>query len=269
MNERRGPGLFVILLLPAMICVLQACHLILEDRVSCPCFLHLDLSDASCRRFDSLFVAVSAEGFFLENIAGPENISKGITLKIPVHSGVYVNVCDVESSECCCRDGLVIPEGCQCPRLYSHSSFCRTDGGEAEDTVVLYKNHCVVDMTFRSEYSSRYLVTVLGDVCGYAVDGQPRDGDFSYDVLLSSDGRGTFCLPRQKDASLVLAIKEWENGGEGSEKYFYLGNYILQSGYDWSEENLQDISIVIDYDRTHFSLDINGWKTEEKFDILI
>ena len=70
-------------------------------------------------------------------------------------------------------------------------------------------------------------------------------------------------LPRQKDASLKLSVLEKTS----VLKTFALGNYICQSGYDWTAENLQDIVVKIDYACTRVSIVVGPWEHSYDVDI--
>ena len=71
--------------------------------------------------------------------------------------------------------------------------------------------------------------------------------------------------PRQKDNSLRL---------EGIEdgnllRVFALGEIIAASGYDWTTENLRDVTVEIDYSKTDVIFTIEGWKQEFSFVVTI
>jgi len=52
-------------------------------------------------------------------------------------------------------------------------------------------------------------------------------------------------------------------------KTFALGEYVTASGYDWSAESLDDITIGLDYSLSHVTLKIEGWEKELHFDVEI
>ena len=44
-----------------------------------------------------------------------------------------------------------------------------------------------------------------------------------------------------------------------------MGEYIIESGYDWGTDSLEDVDIKIDYAKADVTLVINDW--EATFDI--
>ena len=82
--------------------------------------------------------------------------------------------------------------------------------------------------------------------------------------MLAED-KFTAILPRQMDASLVLEV----NDGSETLKNFALGEYVKACGYDWSEDDLKDISVRIDYARTKVVVEVKDWSEVCEFDIVI
>ena len=80
----------------------------------------------------------------------------------------------------------------------------------------------------------------------------------------SVDGAGSVCLPRQRDGSLSLRILFPDSGDIRS---FPLGEYILQSGYDWNAADLEDIDVEVDFSLTGVSFTIDAWKKTLYFEI--
>ena len=90
-------------------------------------------------------------------------------------------------------------------------------------------------------------------------------GKFSCMPVTLSDDKFVVILPRQVDASLVMEV----NDGTETLKNFALGEYVKACGYDWSEDDLKDISVRIDYARTKVVIAVKGWSEVCEFDIVI
>ena len=91
-------------------------------------------------------------------------------------------------------------------------------------------------------------------------------GDFEF--LLNGVGADhgyVAVLPRQVDASLVLEIDD----GKGNSKVFALGQYMIASGYDWNEPDLEDVTVTLDYALTELRLVVNGWESVYRYDVEI
>ena len=71
-------------------------------------------------------------------------------------------------------------------------------------------------------------------------------------------------LPRQRDASLKLDIF----GDDGLLKSFSLGNYLLESGYDWTAKDLRDATVLVDFAGTQIRIEVGGWDHSYDFDIV-
>lgn len=231
--------------------------------------MKLDLSDVSNSIYDTLMVSVrSEEGFHMSTLVGREDYRRGLIVKVPTRGGVRVNVLQKEAMEYYSdpgASGLRIPVGGECPVTYMHSDFCPTSAEEAVDTVRLAKNYCGVSMSYVSNVSSQYVTKIIGNVCGYSLDGQPVQGDFTYEPDFDGGSQSFFRIPRQIDSSLRLCI----TSADGTQRMFALGNYIIESGYDWSARELDDIVVLVDYVPTSISITINDWNVTEFFDVVI
>lgn len=247
--------------------LLSSCS-VLEDRDACPRILHIDLSAQENQICDSVILNVVSDGksVWRESIARSE-YSDGVDVLMNCRGEVYVNVVDkrLEYERDISLDrGLEIIRGGQCPQAYMYFSKCMLDEMETSEIVSISKNYCTVSMDFLASDLEKYRVDILGDVSGYMLDGQPSDGSFEYTPPTESSSSCTFRLPRQRDASLVMGITAISGG---QTRYFAIGNYIQQSGYDWTSRNLDDICMSIDYSSTHISVNINGWEYGDEFQV--
>lgn len=50
---------------------------------------------------------------------------------------------------------------------------------------------------------------------------------------------------------------------------FALGEYIIESGYDWSAPDLADIEIEVDYSKTDVVFKVEDWEKTVSFDVII
>ena len=250
-------------LFAALLALFASCS-ILEDRDSCPRLLHLDLSAPENQICDALRVGIFSAGEKLyEGVVPREDYHKGLDISFSCRGSYYVNVVDeaILSLHYVNADsGVRILHGGQCPQLYMYAKELDASVMEMRDTVSVCKNYCCVSLDFVAEDLDEYVVDIQGMVAGYGIDGMPLAGEFLYLPAIDNPSCCTFRLPRQVDASLKLGITP-KSGGET--KYFAVGNYILQSGYDWQKKNLDDICMSIDYSSTLFNLSVNGWEHQE------
>lgn len=236
-----------------------------EDRSDCPCRLHLDFSgiDAEAVPQVSLLVSDHAGYRYIKDLKASEFMPEYV-VEVP-RTDISVNVYAGDMMKIDPDRGLVIPPGSQCPQLNSFYVSADAAGEEVSARVELHKNHCVMSITLRKNDSLEYGLCVRGNVCGYGIDGTPLEGDFHHEPDQEPDGKYVVVLPRQKDASLKLEVDD----GTEVLKNFDLGAYVASCGYDWGEEDLQDIDVTIDWAQTTITLAIKGWDQVKEYEIVI
>lgn len=159
-----------------------------------------------------------------------------------------------------------IPEGMQCPEIWTGLAVTDTERDEASADIKLRKNYCNIFMTLTGGGEGLEFV-VRGNVCGYDCDGIPVHGPFSATAVAQEGSRSSYSVkvPRQADNSLKLDIFS----SDGGLRTFAIGNYIDSSGYDWTSEDLKDINLEINYAATSVILLIDNWRTVIDFTTII
>lgn len=258
-------GMSSVLLWVSVFMCLAACS-VKEDRGCCPCCIMFDLSGAGDVS-DSLHLSLASAGGFLFNAVLPvTEESPDYVVEVP--KGQYLsNVFFGDEELFSDSRGIVIPEGGQCPPVYMYSERIDASGEYYESRPVLSKNYCLARMRLVCEDASSldFSLRIRGNVNGYDLCGLPADGVFSFSPEIGQAGWCEVRLPRQKDASLLLDIID----GENVLRSFSLGRIIIESGYDWSARDLDDIELTVDYSRTEVSFIVDDWEKEFTFDITI
>ena len=238
---------------------------VVEDRSLCPCLLTLDFSGTDTELISDVDIVL---------VGGTEVVyraSLDADVFMPVYrinvprEDMFLNVysCkDVYMSEV---DGLHIPRGSDCPRVYMHSSHIHAYDEAVTDTVVMYKNHCVMNIVMEEDGEFEYELCLRGNVCGYGRDGMPLEGDFEFRPAGVGQSRFQVVLPRQMDTSLILEIDD----GTGVVKRFALGEYLASGGYDWTTADLQDVEVYIDWRMTVISVFVRDWDARQEYEIII
>lgn len=237
-----------------------------EDRDSCPCLLVLDFSENDSYsegtaqiRVISYDSEIFTDALSLSDIAG--GVYQVSVPKIPLHVGVWSG-----GGDCITSEGVLIPKGSDCPPVYMHDSDISPAGESYREKVIMRKNHCVLNIVMEGDRTFELPLALYGNVCGYDRSGKPVAGEFLYH--LEDDGPETGCmavLPRQVDASLMLVVDD----GSDSTRYFALGQYIVDSGYDWTSPDLGDITVTLDYALTEISIRIEGWDGVHRYEVVI
>ena len=236
-----------------------------EERGGCPCRLFLDMTAVDMQAMSPLSLFVSADGY----LAHEAVLDAG---KVPDIYEVYVSRTDLDvigwsgGEDYITKDGLAIPLGYDCPPIFIHSSQVRAEGESVCDTVRMRKNHCAMNIRFMN--AERFAaMTVRGGVAGFDSRGKPKPGEFKayckMDTLENSSAK--VILPRQIGDSLHLDVE----GFDGKVKTFPLHEYIAATGYDWSEPDLKDLDLNLNYTLTSVSLIVSGWDEEFTFNVVI
>ena len=134
------------------------------------------------------------------------------------------------------------------------------------EEVRLGKDYCRIRINMlTSDKDYPFRLTVRGNVCGIRPDRSVVPGDFSFGFTLDDTGQGEVRVPRQTDNSLILQILE----DETVLREFALGEYIAETGYSWTDENLEDIEVSIDYAHSDISINVESWAGSFEFDVVI
>lgn len=235
-----------------------------ENRSLCPCTLVLDFSevDTSVISEADLYIT-DDESFLKEEVIYIDGLESDYMTEVPrkrMHLGLWSGL------EATGRGaGLAIPYGEDSPTVYFHVSEIDAEAEIVRETVRMHKNHCVMTVTIDWKASDLEQIVLHGNVDGYDRDGTPTSGKFMYELVQDEEGSCQVVLPRQIDDSLALEV----NDGSGVIKRFPLGEYIAQSGYDWTEPDLKDIVLELDIAILQVSLTVQGWDTSHSFDIVI
>lgn len=256
--------LIKILYILAVPCML-ACCTVLEDRKHCPCHVVLDFSSTDTTLIPSVDIRASDGNsiFFSESVEAGMFMPE-YSVSLP-RSPQYLNIYSGHGLRLDDRGRLIVPSGCECPKVYMHSAFMDAEIEELRHVVQMHKNHCVMKIVMENEGTAGYKLRVKGNVCGYGCDGSPAEGDFDFVPQVSGSGQYEVVLPRQKDSSLMLEI---DDGSEVMKK-FSLGEFIAAGGYDWTTRDLEDITVYIDWTMTTISLEVQGWDWKYEHEIVI
>ena len=236
-----------------------------EDRDVCPCRLFLDLGDVdtSVVKYAEL-VLTASDGFCSRDTLDVENIRDGYAADVPrgsVGVGVYWGAAGSVGD-----DGrLGIDYGNECPQVYMHSSLISADGESVVERVRMRKNHCIMTIRVQSETDFPFRLEAKGLVDGYESGGEPSNGDFMYAMYVDDEGKCQLGLPRQTDNSLVLEVHD----RTGVLRSFALGEYVMASGYDWAAEDLQDMTVSLDYALTSVMISVEDWDEEYVFNVVM
>lgn len=228
-----------------------------EERGVCPASLYLEFEQSypTCPYPANLTVLSLGDVIWTDELdLGKEVGEYCITVpKQPVHVRVWTGTENLET-----KDGIEIPWGRDCPKVYMCDSDVEIRGEEVRVDVSMRKNHCIMTVVSTDKSGFPYGIHVTGNVCGYTATGQPKSGEFHAPLLKNDDDYvWEMSLPRQTDDSLLLHVSD----DTGVLTTFALGQYLSSSGYDWSKADLDDVSVTLDYALTQVRVLIDGWES--------
>ncbi len=244
--------------------ILAGCS-IKEDRSDCPCTVLIDFSGLDPVESPSVGLAAFTEDrAVLEDTVFAEEYQELYSFRIRRVSSL-LNIFSGWTEKIPPEDGFVVEEGEQFPPLYLQTVVPDTDSESVSVKADVHKAYCTVTINVKSAGKYSYSLSVRGDCTGYTREGSTVSGAFLCSLSPDDEGLCSVRIPRQYDSSLTLCVLEDQN----TLREFAIGEYIVQSGYDWQSEDLEDIEIEIDYARTEVSFKVNEWETTVSFDVII
>ncbi len=144
----------------------------------------------------------------------------------------------------------------QCDELFSCSENANPAGESCDCSISLHKNFARLYLTVLNLKKGMDL-SVSGTVAGYyLMDAAPCKGDFNILTENADAARGCCIrLPRQLDESLSMVISR---DGECL-RNIPLGTLIASTGYSFQDEDLMDIAMTLDLEKSYASVNIEGW----------
>lgn len=231
-----------------LICIALVSCTVKERRDACPCRLTLILGSV---RSPPVAVLVSGEGFrrvFQADSVLVVEVPRTAALRLLAVSGASFSAGED------IPEGIVIPEGCDCPPLYLAAATVFTDRDTASVRLPLRKHFCTLSLQLEGPpgWGEPYWTEVRGGVNGVGVDGMPSAGPFSCRL----DPGAAVRLPRQDpSAPLWLDVCLPDH----VVRRFALGNILEGIGYDWGAPDLEDKEICLRLSVTALTLSSGGW----------
>lgn len=165
-----------------------------------------------------------------------------------------------------------VPEGEQCDSLYAWSSMEMTNVNCEEATIypLLHKQFATIfiELTSLGEDLSSLEILLTGDVIGISPEElEPVQGRFLCVPEKQSDNEFSVRVPRQRQGYNTLKANLSIDGKVLA--VLPVGEYIDNTGYDWTNEDLGDVYVNISCMETEFGIEVTDWKVGfQKIEIL-
>jgi len=244
--------IFLFLLLSAVSCSIR------ENRTPCPCWLDIFLEDAADYN-SPVILSGWRDGkcIYQATISEDECLAMGSYEAKVYPTGLINSSAIAKVSKSRLKSGnIIIPEGEQCDEYFAHCTIdLDCSGEEAEDHIRMRKQYSKLFIQVGNvpESVNNIAIEIKGNVNGMTLDGlEPIEGRFRYIATQDQNGNWCACLPRQMDNSLSMDVF---TDGEHYAKVG-LGDIIAQTGFCWSDADLDDIFIKINL-LADFSIELN------------
>lgn len=252
------------LLLAAGALMLSSCS-IKEDRSKCPCWVQIDMSKANC---DGLTLTGWADNnrLYLDEIEKP-HFNDFYEVTVPRGWTYFSAVANYNGN--IADNSISIQKGHQADSLYAHASLLNTNCELAVDKVELHKQFATVHLVMElpegfTEYP--YRVVIRSNTSGWNLqDMSGKTGEFSYEAERIGANEYEFRVPRQNDKSMMIDLYDEDELVDDVK----LGELICQSGFDWSDVNLADISLDIRFKESVVLVHISGWSETIVMNVVI
>lgn len=265
---RTGSLLGVALCLSLSVQALTACS-VREDRADCPCYTTVLVEDFLRAGFSAATLSFSSDRLVSrEDILLFEYEDEAYVASLERRTNRTSLVAGLDRMQVR-GDSLLTPYGFESDPiwLYSEKFFC---GGDSYIVRARpHKQYCtlkIVEKGLSVGDRSSCSFRVKAEYCGIDLYGrQPLKGGFCADAQRALDGSSSLLLPRQGEGGVIL-LEVFAGSVLGGEPFVIdVGTKLREAGYDWSLEDLKDVSVTVDYASAEISICIQDWEAENDF----
>ena len=168
---------------------------------------------------------------------------------------------------------LHVPYGKQAGLIWSYGETFSVQADEYRIEAVPHKQYCLVKFLFDdspkapSDYPWRFRIkAACNGMDIYTME--PLAGDYCCPVGPNAVGEWFGVIPRQKRNDMLLEVFVPYAGSEseGPTEYVVdLGKRFEEKGYDWSSEDLADITVKVGFTAAGVSIEVLDWKGDDSY----
>ena len=243
--------------------LLSSCS-VREDRTACPCRLELDLSLFAVPAPSVTVAFWEGVNACLQDVTTDSSFVRSV-FKDSFDASVWCHV----SSGRLSGSRLTVPQGARPDSLLAFRSLLDCRGETSREIAMPHRQYARITMKVCMEPGTHYPYDfyVETDYCGIDLrDLSPVRGDLVFPVRQKDEDTFVFDLLRHgPDTKVRIGIyDETERADE-----LPLHEWMRAAGYDWEAEDLEDMTIELDYAHQKIRIIISNWLEGDVLDISI
>lgn len=244
-----------------------------EDRSACPCYASVLVEDFLRAGFSDALLSFSSDRLVhRESIRLAEFEDDAYVASLERRTNRVSLIAGMARMRIR-GDSLLVPYGHQSDPiwLYSEKFFC--DGDSYTVTARPHKQFCRLEILLKglsAEERTACTFRVKAGFCGLDLySRRALEGEFCAEAIRGLDGAFSLLLPRQGDGGILLEASCGQPEA-GAPLVVDVAAALRAAGYDWSLEDLRDVSLTVDYAKAEISLRILDWNADDIYkDIII
>ncbi len=239
-----------------------------ESRSACPCYTSVAVDDFILAGFAEATVSFSADRLLRrETISLQEYEDVGYMIALDRRSNRAAVIAGLD--KCIVRgDSLITPYGLEADPIWLFSEKFYCEGDELVINARPHKQYCRLEIVVTGlSPGDRYDCSfrVKAESCGLDLYGrQALEGEYCAWAQRSSTGDFFVRIPRQAENRLSLELLRTD-APDAPLFTIELDRKLEAAGYDWTREDLRDISLEVDYSGTEVKLKIIDWDSDDVF----
>ena len=246
-----------------LILVLACACSVKEDRSVCPMYLNLNFDR---QIYDDVlhdsFVNVSARNtYFSQSINIRHYESIGLDIQVP-RGTVRASAAFGHEGFNCSGDSLIAKKGCEISPLFLWTEKIVSHDDLYYAEVLPRKQFCrmnIVIVGLMPGEDFEYGLRLRADCNALSVySAKALEGNYTVFASRKNASGYEILIPRQKEHALLLELVEHDE----AVVVLDLGAYMKDCGYDWSEPDLDDLMVIVDYTALTLSLEIQEWNND-------
>ena len=238
-----------------------------EDRSDCPCYVALHYGEFADKDTSARLQIRQGGRTVREEPLGPEELSEGSEVQVERAENTF-SVITGDEHLTQRDDSVYARRGHEWGEVWSDTRTVDCGDDLRDVTFTPHKDFCTVTFLIKGldpEKDYPYEIRVKAGCNGMRLsDRAPLEGDYvAYPRRIPGTNLFEVRLPRQIDddqtAELLIPRDDRLYTDDDVVKTFPLGQMLLRQGYSWETNDLEDVTVVVDFAWTLVTVQVNGW----------